>query len=130
MGLLRSAAFRVLIAISNAWGPGSQTANKVYKQYGIIIVLFPQFFLELRLNTPSSFPLGAELMSQQASNRLNRAIERGNPMQFSFDGKPMNAYGGETVAAALLAHGIRALRKSEKNGEFRGVFCGMGVCFE
>ncbi len=69
-------------------------------------------------------------MNQQASNRLNRAIERGNQMQFSFDGTPVKAYGGETVAGALLAHGIRALRKSEKIGEFRGVFCGMGGCFE
>ena len=36
---------------------------------------------------------------------------------------------GETVAAALAAAGISALRRS-RSGEARGIFCGMGVCFE
>lgn len=41
----------------------------------------------------------------------------------------MPAIEGETVAAALTASGITALRRT-RNGEARGVFCGMGVCFE
>ena len=41
----------------------------------------------------------------------------------------MSALEGETVAAALTAAGIRTLRTNER-GEPRGVFCGMGVCFD
>lgn len=69
-------------------------------------------------------------MNHKESNRLNQVIERGSPLQFTCDEKPMTAYEGETVAGALIAQGIHALRKSEKRGEYRGVFCGMGICFE
>ena len=40
------------------------------------------------------------------------------------------AYQGETVGAALAALGQRAVRLSEKYGDLRGLFCGMGVCQE
>jgi aerobic-type carbon monoxide dehydrogenase small subunit (CoxS/CutS family) len=36
---------------------------------------------------------------------------------------------GQTVAAALLASGRRVLRRTA-TGAPRGVFCGMGVCFD
>ena len=49
---------------------------------------------------------------------------------FTFDGESITAYEGETVAMALWAVGIRALRTSPKRGEDRGFFCGMGVCQE
>lgn len=38
------------------------------------------------------------------------------------------AYEGETIAATLYANGIRVLRKTEKLGEPRGVFCAIGRC--
>lgn len=44
-----------------------------------------------------------------------------------FEGQPITARAGETVAAALTAHGIRGLRTT-RHGAERGVFCGMGVC--
>lgn len=37
---------------------------------------------------------------------------------------------GEPIAAALLAHGIRILRSSERAGTSRGVYCNIGHCFE
>ena len=40
------------------------------------------------------------------------------------------AYPGETVAAALLASGRRALRRTALRREPRGVYCAMGVCGE
>jgi hypothetical protein len=40
------------------------------------------------------------------------------------------AYEGETVAAALLADGRRAFRRTVRRGEPRGLLCGMGVCFD
>ncbi|BCL14567.1 hypothetical protein GCM10017556_23060 [Micromonospora sagamiensis] len=34
------------------------------------------------------------------------------------------------MAATLLAAGRRELRKAPRRGEPRGVYCGIGVCFE
>lgn len=34
------------------------------------------------------------------------------------------------MAAVLLAQGIRTLRHTPKNGRPRGIFCGMGICYD
>ena len=57
-------------------------------------------------------------------------VERGEMLTFTFDGVPMVAFRGESVAAALLAEGQRVLRSTPVTGEPRGIFCGMGVCFD
>ena len=46
------------------------------------------------------------------------------------NGHPVNAFLGESVHAALLAAGIRVFRKTPKRGHARGIFCGMGVCYD
>jgi len=46
------------------------------------------------------------------------------------NGKKIKCYEGEPIAAALLASGIRVLRKSPKLHEPRGVFCAIGRCNE
>ncbi|WP_170134911.1 FAD-dependent oxidoreductase [Acuticoccus kandeliae] len=46
-----------------------------------------------------------------------------------FEGRPVTARLGESIAAALTRAGERALRDGEP-GEPRGLFCGMGVCQE
>jgi hypothetical protein len=46
------------------------------------------------------------------------------------DGKPVHARAGQSLAAALIAHGIWSTRRNPVSGEPRGPFCGMGVCFE
>jgi len=46
----------------------------------------------------------------------------------SVDGKEMQAFEGEPIAAALMANGIRVFRKTRKRGEPRGVFCAIGRC--
>ncbi len=46
-----------------------------------------------------------------------------------FDGKPLSALSGETIAATLHAHGIRSLRTT-RNNHSRGLYCGMGACFD
>jgi glycine/D-amino acid oxidase-like deaminating enzyme/NADPH-dependent 2,4-dienoyl-CoA reductase/sulfur reductase-like enzyme len=51
----------------------------------------------------------------------------GAPITFVFDGTPVEAREGDSIAAALTAHGIRQLG-SRRNGQARGQFCGMGVC--
>ncbi len=70
------------------------------------------------------------MTSDKASNRVMRGVIRGAPFSFLLDTKPMEAYPGETIAAALLASGIRMLRRTDKAGAPRGLFCGMGLCFD
>lgn len=47
----------------------------------------------------------------------------------TFEGTSLQARLGESVAAALTAHGIRDFRAGQ-HGNPRGLFCGMGVCQE
>lgn len=57
-------------------------------------------------------------------------IERqGEGFTFEFDGAPVTAWPGESLAAALTSAGILGLRHT-RQGEQRGVYCGMGVCGE
>ena len=44
------------------------------------------------------------------------------------DGRPITAYEGEPIAAALVASGIKTLRKAKITGEQRSVFCARGIC--
>jgi D-hydroxyproline dehydrogenase subunit gamma len=53
-----------------------------------------------------------------------------NQVTFTFDGTPIVASAGDSVAAALLAAGIRACRTTPVSGAPRGPYCMMGVCFE
>jgi predicted molibdopterin-dependent oxidoreductase YjgC len=52
------------------------------------------------------------------------------PIRLTYDGEPLSALEGQTIAAALLAAGHRAWRVTSRQGEPRGLFCGMGVCFD
>ena len=58
-----------------------------------------------------------------------RGLERGRPVTVTVDGAPTPAYLGESVATVLMADGTLWLRTT-KDGEHRGLFCGMGVCFD
>ncbi len=53
----------------------------------------------------------------------------GAPVRFRFDGAEIEALTGETIAAALAAADIVAVRRT-RSGAPRGPFCGMGVCFD
>ena len=55
-------------------------------------------------------------------------IERRHGVEFLFDGKPVKAYEGETIAAALFAAGIRIFSRSFKYHRPRGLFCMSGHC--
>ena len=67
-------------------------------------------------------------MADGAADRV--AARRESAIIVSVDGRPVSAYAGETVAAVLLAEGIRVFRHTAKRGEPRGIFCGMGICYE
>ena len=52
-----------------------------------------------------------------------------NTIVINFNGVPFRGYEGQSIAALLFSNGIRVLRYC-KSGEERGVFCGMGVCYD
>lgn len=51
-------------------------------------------------------------------------------ISFEFNEQTLEGYEGETIAAALLANGIRTLRVQEEHGTPRGIYCNIGHCFE
>jgi predicted molibdopterin-dependent oxidoreductase YjgC len=55
-------------------------------------------------------------------------VDRGRALALVVDGTEVAAFEGESVAAALAAAGHRLTRWTERTGEPRGYFCGMGVC--
>jgi predicted molibdopterin-dependent oxidoreductase YjgC len=57
------------------------------------------------------------------------AQSEGGRFLIEVDGRAVEVEPGQTVAAALLAAGIFAFRRT-LSGEPRGIFCGMGVCFD
>ncbi|MEH6889237.1 (2Fe-2S)-binding protein [Bacillus sp. JJ864] len=66
------------------------------------------------------------IMNHPVLGNLN-ARER---ISFQFDGMEYEAYENETIAAALLANGVRKLRVHEDTGTPRGIYCNIGHCLE
>jgi predicted molibdopterin-dependent oxidoreductase YjgC len=48
----------------------------------------------------------------------------------TFDGRSLPLLPGQSVAAVLLAAGIRSWRTTRVAGRPRGLFCGIGACFD
>ena len=61
-------------------------------------------------------------------SRIENLI-RPRPLSIMVNGREIPAYPGETVQAALTAAGYRSMRRAGPDDR-RGVFCGMGVCYE
>lgn len=51
-------------------------------------------------------------------------------VMFRFEGRAMTATAGESIAAALAGAGIRATRRTQRQDQPRGYYCGMGICWE
>ena len=60
--------------------------------------------------------------------RLPEAQASGVPV--TIDGQPFAARAGDSVAATMLAAGMKACRTTPVSGAARGPFCMMGVCFD
>lgn len=54
--------------------------------------------------------------------------EKGNKVHFTFDGKDLIGFAGESIAAALKANGIMIHRYTSKSHKPRGIFCAIGRC--
>ena len=54
--------------------------------------------------------------------------EKGETVKFTFDGKELEGYEGEPIAAALKASGLMVHRYTQKEHKPRGIFCAIGRC--
>lgn len=63
-------------------------------------------------------------MFQRVSDRV------GSDLVITVNGMQVSARPGDTVAAALLAAGLRSTRTTPVSGSPRAPYCMMGVCFE
>ena len=61
-------------------------------------------------------------------NQPGELINRLNVIRFTFDGKPVEAYEGDTVGSALYAAGRRTFSRSFKYHRRRGLLCCAGQC--
>ncbi|NKZ05518.1 (2Fe-2S)-binding protein [Actinomadura latina] len=59
----------------------------------------------------------------------NAAGRREIPLRITVDGEPLTGIEGQTIAGVLLASGRLAWREGP-SGSPRGVFCGIGACFD
>jgi sarcosine oxidase subunit alpha len=58
------------------------------------------------------------------------AVQRGQQINLQVNGRSIVAFEGESVAAVLLAEGIRIFRHTPQTRQPRGLFCGMGACYD
>ena len=56
--------------------------------------------------------------------------QSGADLRFQFDGQEVSACSGDTVAAALLAAGVKVFRQTANKSVDRGPFCLMGACYD
>ena len=54
--------------------------------------------------------------------------EKGALVKFTFDGKEVEGYEGEPIAAALKAAGLMVHRYTTKEHKALGIFCAIGSC--
>lgn len=50
--------------------------------------------------------------------------------EFVFDGRSIRFTEGQTVGAALIDAGVYGWRVTRRRGARRGLFCGIGVCYD
>ena len=61
-------------------------------------------------------------MTKQSHRIQGGLIDRGNPLDFRFNGNPMQGFKGDTLASALLANGQKLVGRSFKYHRPRGIF--------
>lgn len=68
--------------------------------------------------SPRRVPVGAD-----RTGRSDR------PLRITVDGEPLDGTAGQTIAGILLGAGRSSWRRGP-SGSARGVFCGIGACFD
>lgn len=52
------------------------------------------------------------------------------PVHITVDGRPLTGVSGQSIAGVMMAAGIRSWRSTARTDAPRGIFCGIGVCFD
>jgi len=55
-------------------------------------------------------------------------LEERAKVKITVDGKEIEGYENEMIAATLMANGINVFRETKKKHEPRGIFCAIGRC--
>ncbi len=66
--------------------------------------------------------------SRIAEHPVLGTYEKGKLVTFTHDGKKLQGYEGEPIAAALKAAGVQIHRYTQKRHSPRGIFCAIGRC--
>ncbi len=64
------------------------------------------------------------------NRRVDKGVGRGSRFEIEVDGRKIVAYEGETVGSALVAAGLQTFRRTPKKDHPRGMYCGIGLCYE
>lgn len=64
----------------------------------------------------------------QSKDPIQRKADQ--PIRVTFDGQELTGEQGQTVAGVLMANGIVSWRTTTIDARPRGLFCGIGVCFD
>lgn len=67
-------------------------------------------------------------MSRISEHPILGTPQKGRLIKFTLDGKEMEGYEGEPIAAALKAAGVMVHRYTKKQHKPRGIFCAIGRC--
>src|SRR4051812_15957242 len=66
----------------------------------------------------------SEAMDRAGSLRIaDGLVDRSRALRFTFDGRELTGYAGDTLASALLANGVRLVGRSFKYHRPRGIVC-------
>lgn len=88
-------------------------------------------YLKMRSDMPEK-TFKRKLRSGDEATRITEhpilSFTRGPEVTFYFEGRPLKGYLGETIAAALVANGVKVFRYSERHNRPRGFFCAVGKC--
>jgi D-hydroxyproline dehydrogenase subunit gamma len=76
-----------------------------------------------------SSPQGERGSDETRAGRESASPPAGATLTFRFEGRPIAAREGQSVAAALIEAGIRSWRVDEA-GHHKGALCCIGYCFE
>lgn len=52
------------------------------------------------------------------------------PLSITVDGRSIDGVRGQSIAGVLLGAGVLSWRETSRTGAPRGLFCGIGVCFD
>ena len=69
-------------------------------------------------------------MSRKDAKRPGLAGPTTSPVSFTLDGVGMTASEGQSIAGALIGAGVMSWRRTRFDDRPRGIFCGIGACFD